>query len=199
MPFSRLFPLVSCLVILTGCTGLTRPATIPNSQSDDEIQTKSDDDTLDGRSSSGLCIHTETDTYDAVRIVQITNDTLTVIPYPFWNVESHQIHLDDIISIVVPKEGDNKLKGCTGGFSVGFTVIGIIGLLTSEYNEDYAMSLMLGGLGGVVLGGVGFCLGGIGDIRHRGYYDFRQTSKPKKIQLLNNIVKHHQQKITTGR
>jgi hypothetical protein len=185
MLFSRLFLLVCSLAILIGCTGLTSPTTAPSSQIDD-------DNIRNGGSSSGLLIQTQTVTYDAVRIAQIINDTVTVIPYPYWNVESHQFHIDEIVSIVVPKERGNLAKGFTIGFSIGFTTIGILGLMQSEYNDDYSAYLMLSGLGGLVMGGLGGCLGGISDMGSSNHFHFREMTKPQKIQQLNNIIKHHQ-------
>lgn len=179
---NRLFLLVCSLVILIGCTGLTRPATIPGSQIDE-------DNTLNGGSLSGLLIQTQTVTYDAVRIVQIVNDTVIVIPYPFWNVESHQIHIDDIVSIVVPKERGYLVKGCTISFSVCFTAIGVLGLLASKYNDDYELALMCSLLFGLGISGGAGCLGGIPSSKQ---FRFREMTKPQKIQQLNNIVKHHQ-------
>jgi hypothetical protein len=127
------------------------------------------------------------------------NDTVTVIPYPFWNVESHQINIDDIVSIEVPKKRANIGKNFTIGFSVGFTTIGILGLLASEYDDEYVLSLMASSLGGLVMGGLGCCLGGIADMRSRSYFHFGEMTRPQKIELLNNLIKRHQWNIAIGR
>jgi len=179
--------LASAVLFLLSCTGLTGPATV----SDMEVQAKPEIIPADGYSSSAVYIQTETHIYEVVRIEQMINDTIIITPFPFWNVESRHVCIDDITSIAKPKKS-NSANGFALGFAFGFSFVGVIGLSTSEYNSDYSMYLLLSTLSGMICGGLGCCLGGISDISTRSYYDFRKMTPHEKRRVLYKIMKDQQ-------
>ena len=132
MPNIRALLATSCLLFFFGCTGLNGPATV----SDMEVHTTPKTIPADVYSPAAVYLQTETHIYEVVRIEQMLNDTIAITPFPFWNIESKYVCIDDIISVSIPRNND-PVKGFCIGFSLGFSVFGIMGLATSEYDRDY--------------------------------------------------------------
>ncbi len=188
MLFSKKTVLASVAVFFVCCAGLNGPATV----SDIEVQAEPEIVPAEGYTSSAVYVRTKTHIYEAARIEQMIRDTILLTPFPFWNVEPRQVYIDDIISITIPKK-DNSANGFVLGFSFGFSFMGIIGLSSSEYNDDYQTYLMLSALSGLLWGGFGCCLcGGINDVSTRNHYDFRKMPPDEKRRVLYKIMKDRQ-------
>jgi hypothetical protein len=122
------------------------------------------------------------------KLTQFENQTLTFLPYPYWNVESVNIPLDDIARIEVKGKKSHAGSGFVAGFSYSFIVIGLIAGLSSQYDEDYegalAGSVVLGGLAGLV----GLAIGAIVDISAKKNFEFATMPASEKIASLRKIM-----------
>jgi len=122
------------------------------------------------------------------KLTQFEDQTLTLLPYPYWNVEAVKIPLDDIARIEVKGKKSHAGSGFVAWFSFSFMAVGLLAGLSSQYNEDYEAALLgsaiVGGIGGLV----GLAIGGIVDMASKNTYEFATMSTPEKVASLRKIM-----------
>ena len=132
-------------------------------------------------------ITTQGDTHFG-KILSLEGEKAILLTLPYWNVIPVEIDLDEIHKIKLVKKKSRAGKGAAKGFVWAFTIIGLIGLVSSEYDEDYEEalggSLVSGAFGGLL----GLVIGGISSISVRSQYNFYDMSKEQKIKAIKKIM-----------
>ena len=122
------------------------------------------------------------------KLIQFENQTLTFLPYPYWNVEPVKIPLDDIARIEVKGKKSRAVSGLVGGFAYSFIAVGLIAGLPAKYDEDYGLALGLSAISGGIGGLIGLAIGAIVDISDKKNFEFTTMSTSEKIASLRKIM-----------
>ena len=109
-------------------------------------------------------------------------------PFPYWNVETIEIHLDDIHTIKLAKKRSKMGSGFIHGFGWTFIIVGIIGAATSEYDEDFETALAVSAATGAVVGLLGLVIGGVADAASKSEYKFYNMSDSEKTKAVLKIM-----------
>jgi len=123
-----------------------------------------------------------------VKLLSLEAENLTMLPFPYWNVEPVEIHLDEIHSIKVMKKDSKAGKGFGWGFAIGFLIPGTIGALTSKYDRDYQFTLAWSFYGGLAGGLLGLVIGGVSSLAEKSQYNFSKMSRVEKINSIKEIM-----------
>jgi hypothetical protein len=122
------------------------------------------------------------------KLTQFENQTLTFLPYPYWNVDSIKIPLDDIARIELKERKSHAGSRFVAGFSYAFIVVGLLAGFDAKYDEDYEDALagtaVLGGIAGLI----GLAIGAISDSASKKKYEFAAMSTPEKVASLRKIM-----------
>jgi len=122
------------------------------------------------------------------KLLSLEGEKLKLLPFPYWNVESVEIDIDEIHSIELMKKDSKAGKGAAQGFAYTFLIVGIIAGLDSEYDEDYEDALVgatiLGAFGGLL----GLIIGGASSLASKTKYEFYKMSLGEKIRAIRKIM-----------
>jgi hypothetical protein len=122
------------------------------------------------------------------KLLGLKGKDVMLLPFPYWNVEPLMIDIDDINSIALEKKESSAAKGCANGFAFGFLIVGIIGGLSSEYDEDYQAALLIATGAGLIVGALGTVIGALTDINKKSEFRFNTMSDSEKIKALQKIM-----------
>jgi hypothetical protein len=122
------------------------------------------------------------------KLISLEGETVALLPFPYWNLESIKIHVDDIHLIQLPQKGSKIGKGFLTGFGVGFVVAGVIGGLTSKYNFEYRWSLAGSATVGAASGALGLLIGAIVDLSTKTKCEFSRMEHTEKLATIKRIM-----------
>jgi len=122
------------------------------------------------------------------KIMELEEDTITLRPSPYWNVELVKIPIEEIYFIKFPKSGAKVLFGFLNGLGWGFLVPGFLSAVTSKYNTDFEAGLQLGAGAGLLGGLVGLLVGGIITVASKSKYEFSGWSGNDKRLFIREIM-----------
>lgn len=100
-------------------------------------------------------IETDARAYQPVKIVRLQGGELTVLPYPYWNVDLQKIDCGEIRMIQLLEKKSGATRFAASGFLGGFAISGLILAAASRYNNDFQAGL----LGALVIGSAAGLLG----------------------------------------
>jgi len=122
------------------------------------------------------------DTYKG-KFLSLIGEDLVFLPFPYWNVETLKINLNNIHSIQLVKKNSPGLLGFASGFAYSFIIFGIIGASGAKYDRDYEEALVRSfniGLTGALLG---LAIAGA-----KSEYKFYKMSESEKISAARKIM-----------
>lgn len=122
------------------------------------------------------------------KILNLEENTVTFLPFPYWNVEPLRIGIDEIHSIERTQAKNGASLGFFHGFGWVTLSVGILGGASSKYDVDFKNAMLFAPLAGLMGGLVGLAIGGIRDLATRTKYDFSSLSKDAKIMTLMAIM-----------
>jgi hypothetical protein len=122
------------------------------------------------------------------KLTRLEGEMVTLLPFPYWNLEAVQINVEDIHLIQMPKTGSKIGKGFLTGFGVGFIVTGVFGGALSKYNVDYQWALAGSFGAGAIGGGIGLLIGAISDAGAKDKYEFYNMSQTEKVKAIKKIM-----------
>jgi hypothetical protein len=122
------------------------------------------------------------------KLIEFENETLELLPYPYWSVDSIGIGLDEIESIKLRTKKSHAGGAFASGFGISFIVIGLIAGGASKYDEDYEAALLGSAAGAATIAGVAGLIGLIADASRRSNYKFQKMTYTEKIQSLRSIM-----------
>jgi hypothetical protein len=111
-----------------------------------------------------------------------------LLPFPYWNVESVKVDLEEIHSIKLIRKERRAGKGFAGGFAWGFLITGTLAGLSSKYDEDFEEALLGSAIVGGSIGLLGFVIGGFADATTKSEYYFYKMSDSEKIKAIKKIM-----------
>jgi len=148
--------LITLVNLLTGCAsrgGMGNPIAPPGGP-DGAIQANLFPEikliTTEGKSFTG-------------KLTQLQRDTVTLRPFPYWNIPEVPIPINGIHLIELTGSEGHVGSGFFTGFSLLFIITGGIGAATSKYNTNFQWAAMGSGLAGLVGGLVGLVIGAVSD------------------------------------
>jgi len=173
--------LIALVNLLTGCAstgGIGYPISPPGGPTE-SIQATSFPEvkviTTEGRSFTG-------------KLTRIQGDTVTLRPFPYWNIPEIPIPIDGIHLVEVTGSEGHAGSGFFRGFSLLFIITGGIGAATSKYNTDFQLAALGAGAVGLVGGLIGLAAGAVGDATKATKLKFYEMSGPAKRPALLKIM-----------
>ena len=122
------------------------------------------------------------------KLLRVVGKKVSLVPFPYWDVEIKNIDLNEIYSIKMLKKGNKAVNGFASGFGWTFIIIGTIGALASKYNEDFETSLYISAGAGLSGGLLGLLIGAASAIGTKTEYQFIKMSDSQKIRALKKIM-----------
>jgi hypothetical protein len=122
------------------------------------------------------------------KLIRFEDQVLTLLPSPYWSVDSVRIPLDDIDFIKITDRKSSAGPAFLSGFGISFMVIGVLAGASSNYDEDYQAALAGAAVCGLVIGGVAALISLIVDAGHRTKFDFQKMPVSEKIGSLRLIM-----------
>jgi hypothetical protein len=122
------------------------------------------------------------------KLLRFESQTLTILPYPYWNVDSIKVPLADIARIKLIEKKSRAGGSFLGGFSITFISAGLISGLAAKYDEDYETALAGSALLGGAVGLIALAIGGIADISTKKDFEFTTMPAAEKIASLRKIM-----------
>lgn len=122
------------------------------------------------------------------KLLRVVGKKISLLPFPYWDVEIKNIDLNEIYSIKVLKKSNHAANGFANGFGWVFMIFGILGALNSKYNEDFEDSLYISAGVGLSGGLLGFLIGAASTIGTSTEYEFIKMSDSQKIRALEKIM-----------
>ena len=120
------------------------------------------------------------------KIQALEGNYVKVLPNPYWNADPIFLNLNDLSGIESqPKKGAVG-KGFLWGFSAPFLIIGILGVATSEYNDDFSMALAAGAVVGLVGGIIGVLISAASAKQYN--FQFEGLTPEKKKGAITKIM-----------
>lgn len=132
------------------------------------------------------------------RIVGLHDDSLILLPWPYWNSDGVEIEVDRITRIVAIHDKSDAsevlaaLFGAVATGSLGLMLAGAIGMKEGTYKDDYEGYQLLSGLTvccAAPLGGVIGYLGGLSASQGGSRaYNFESMTASEELALINRIA-----------
>jgi len=172
--------MVYFLLLVFGCTSMSVPP--------GQTQYNLPENELLAREMPELSIVTADRLLERVKVASLLGNELSILPFPYWNVETIKINIEEITTIwllnVKMRSGTNALAT----LNITFGIMGTIFAINAEYDRDYknglATTAILALVGGVVVG-----LGsGIVDASKRKKWDFTKLTQPQRLGVLLQIM-----------
>jgi hypothetical protein len=121
------------------------------------------------------------------KIVSLGKAHLKLQPFPYWNLELLEIPLAEIRSIRLKKKSDIG-KATAAGFGSSFVLFGTIGILSSQYNEDYEAALLGSVIVSTAVGLIAFTLSGISKAAEKSTYELHKMNLTQKQKVVKKIM-----------
>ena len=121
------------------------------------------------------------------KIVSLGKTHLKLQPFPYWNLELLEIPLADIHSIQLKKKSGAG-KAFASGFGSSFVLFGTIGILTSQYNEDYESALLGSAIISTAVGLIAFTISGISKAAEKSTYKLHKMNLTQKQKVVKKIM-----------
>jgi hypothetical protein len=86
------------------------------------------------------------------KLTRLEGERIVFLPFPYWNVDSRTVSVNEINSIHVLNKKSSVGRGVLSGVGWTACIFGFLGLVSSEYDEDYRGLLWAAPLGGVIIG-----------------------------------------------
>ena len=122
------------------------------------------------------------------KLTSLEGGTVTLLPYPYWNVEPITIDLDEIHMVQTQKRGGRAGSGFLHGFSWTYIIVGILSGVTSKYDEDYEFALGVSAGAGLIGGLIGLAVGGLADAVAKTDYKFYSMSLAEKTAAIKKFM-----------
>jgi len=124
------------------------------------------------------------------KLARLGKDTVSLLPSPYWNVETKSVVVAEIHSIRTRGQKSDIGRGVVTGFGFVSCIAGIAALGSSKYDVDYENAILGAPLVGLVIGvPLGFLVGVAGDAVSRpARYDFRELSPDRKYGVLRRLM-----------
>ena len=122
------------------------------------------------------------------KLIKFENQTLIFLPFPYWNVDSINVSLDEIDTIKMSAQRSVGGRAFLAGFGISFFLGGIVLGAASKYDEDYQLALAASAVGAVAAGAVAGLVGLAADVARRSRYEFQTMTYAEKIQTLRSIM-----------
>jgi hypothetical protein len=173
--------LIALVDLLTGCasTGGTEYPIFAPGGPEDAVQASVFPElkliTTDGNSYTG-------------KLTRLQGDTVTLRPYPYWNIPEVSIPLGGIHLIELTGSEGHAGSGFAAGFSAFFILTGGLGAATSKYNRDFQWAAVGSGLAGLIGGLVGLAVGAVGDATRLSKIKFYELPELQKRPAILKIM-----------
>ena len=119
-------------------------------------------------------------------ILSDEGDRIFLLPAPYWHVDSLEIAVEDIGFIALEHKKAHIANYFVRPAASVFILIGFIGIITSEYNEDFQCALGVASLLGLVTGVLGLLIGAAS--KPATSLPFAELSDEKKSMKLMKIM-----------
>lgn len=172
--------MVYFLLLVFGCTSMS----VPPGQTQYNLPEKE----LLAREMPELSIVTADRLLERVKVASLLGNELSILPFPYWNVETIKINIEEITTIwllnVKMRSGTNALAT----LNITFGIMGTIFAINSKYDEDYRSGLVLAS-GFALAGGLVTLIGSaIVDASKRTKWDFSKLTQPQRLAVLMRIM-----------
>ena len=122
------------------------------------------------------------------KLLRVVGKKVSLLPFPYWDVEILNIDLNEIYFIKLLKKRNNAANGFASGFGWTFMISGTLGALSSRYNKDFETALFMSVGVGLSGGLLGFLIGAASKIGTSTEYEFIKMSDSQKIRALEKIM-----------
>jgi hypothetical protein len=122
------------------------------------------------------------------KLTRLQGDTVTLRPFPYWNIPEIQIPLDLLHLIELTGSEGHAGSGFFAGFNILFIGTGAYGAATSRYNTNFQNATVAAGIVGLVGGLVGFVIGALGDAAKGSKINFYELPESAKRPAILKIM-----------
>jgi hypothetical protein len=143
---------------------------------------------IEARKFEEVVLITSTGNVHKGKIVTLSEESIELRPFPYWNVDLVRLQLDDVHSVELSKKGSRVGKGFISGFGWTFVLAGMIGGMSSKYDEDYEAAFLGSATLGAAAGVVGLLVGALQDAATKKHYEFAGMSKEEKKQAIRKVM-----------
>jgi len=120
------------------------------------------------------------------KIQSLEGNHVKLMPHPYWNVDPIFLNLNELSGIESKPTPGAAGKGFLWGFVAPFMIVGLLGIATSEYNDDYSLSLMAAGAVGFIGGLIGALISAADTKRFD--FEFEELTPGKKKGAITKIM-----------
>jgi len=125
--------LVYFLLLVFGCTSMS----VPPGQTQYDLPEKE----LLAREMPELSIVTADRLLERVKVVSLLGNEVSVLPFPYWNVETIKINIEKITIIRILNVKKFNIPNALTAFNITFAVLGLPPAITANYKDTYESGL----------------------------------------------------------
>lgn len=136
-----------------------------------------------------VSIRTYEKTYEPVKIIRLSGRELTILPYPYWNVDALKIDPEQILSIKFIRKKHFTPISAISVFNIAFGICGIFGAIFSKYEGEY-LDALNGALG--ISSIFGICSLAIGMLQYAASHknwELKGLATAERLEILLKIMR----------